>query len=262
MAGIGQNIGQNIGGGGVPYLSGLLPLPSDFLPADLHVHFTIGVQGSLIDLTDTLILINSITIFDGTTGNFIPSFLGSSYVYSPSDNGYTFDIIIPIDQLTSVISVEIDTQTTDGTASVQTYDIVASPVYPPTPFGIPLGDISLERFSGEITGGLLGRPSGLTFISPALIVPQAGSELDIDFVENRALAAEPYDPPQTPNSRPFLVGPPPLIPPVPIPPWPPQFSVSYFPVLNDPNFALINTKPLVVGTMFDTISLVTSIILL
>jgi len=262
MSGFGQNVGQNVGGGGIPYLTDLTPLPEDFIPNDLHVHLTVGVQGSLIDLSKTKIYLSFLLVFDGSTVTFTPDFVtGSSFIYDAPNNGYAFDIQVPLVHLEAMAVVEVSTSTTDGTDSTQTYSFRGGPDYPPTPFGAVIGEIFLNRFSGESQEGLLSGSQGLVFMSPALQTANSGNEVDIDSLESRVITSDPYELAQTPNPRPFLVGPPLPVPPISPPPFPPQFSDSYIPVLNDPNYALMNTKPTVRGVMFDSVSLETSVIL-
>jgi hypothetical protein len=124
--------------------------------------------------------------------------------------------------------------------------------YPPTPFGVPIGEVSLDRFTGEDQTGLLDIGNNALFVSPALDVAQSGNQIQLSSLEARVLTADPYIPPSVSTFRPFLVGPPPLVPPVNPPAFPPQFSASYFPTLNNPNFALMNTKPQIKGVLTNT----------
>lgn len=262
MSGFGQNFGFNVGGGGIPYLTNLIPLPDDFIPGDSHVHLTLGVQGSLIDISKTNIYFSGMLVFDGSIPAFTTDFLsGSSFSYSDVDNGYIFDIQVPDEHLEAIVVVEVDTKTTDGTINSQSYSFHGGPDYPPMPFGVILGEVPLHRFSGESQTGLLAGANGLVFVSPALENAVSGNEIDVDFVESRVRASEQYQPPLPPegNPKPFLVGPPPAVPSG--LPWPPQFSDDYIPVLNDPGFALMNTSPQIVGVMVDTTFLTTSVIL-
>ena len=85
------------------------------------------------------------------------------------------------------------------------------PIYPPTPLGVPLGDVPLDNFSGQPPRA---SPSpgvgGQVFFSPALQVPNSGSQIDVDSVETVVHASDTYnpDPTKSSNNRPWLWGPP------------------------------------------------------
>jgi hypothetical protein len=82
-----------------------------------------------------------------------------------------------------------------------------SPIYE-VPFGIELGEVSINRFSGEPTSGLLVTTSGAVFFSPALLSPNPGNEIDLDDIEVNAYASDTYNKPQgSLNRRNFRWGP-------------------------------------------------------
>jgi hypothetical protein len=56
--------------------------------------------------------------------------------------------------------------------------------------------LSLDRFSGEVQGGLFGTPAGLVFFSPALDVPAANSSIQIDEVSVCTKAYDTYEWPE------------------------------------------------------------------
>jgi hypothetical protein len=96
-----------------------------------------------------------------------------------------------------------------GGSSPESFNAEEDIIYPPIPFGVPLCSIPLEAFSGELDSGLLAGSHGQVFISPALLAPNSGNNVDITGVLTRVTAEDGYYPPQTPNPRPFLLGPPP-----------------------------------------------------
>ena len=56
--------------------------------------------------------------------------------------------------------------------------------------------LALDRFSGEVQGGLFGTPAGLVFFSPALNVPAANSSIQVDEVSVCTTAYDTYVMPQ------------------------------------------------------------------
>jgi hypothetical protein len=260
--GVGANSGFGVGGGGIPYLTDLIPAPEVLLPDDGFWHFTVGVQGGLIDLSMLFVRADGQLAFDGTTASFTARYAAdSSYEYDPANNGYVFHFRKDEDYLSSHPTVTVEATTVDGSSWTNEYSFaVLSPIYPPAPFGQILGTVSLDEFSGE-AGGLLAS-NGLVFFSPALSSPHAGNEIDVDDLELRVRVTDPYVRKDSANGRPFLVGPPPLVPPPSPPVFPPTYSdPDYMPVLNSAVFTLLKNKPEVVGEMFDTVSLETTMIL-
>jgi hypothetical protein len=60
-------------------------------------------------------------------------------------------------------------------------------------------EIGLDKFTGEVRGGLFGTPEGLVFFSPALDVPAANSVIQIDEVDVCTRAFDVYTPPEIPD---------------------------------------------------------------
>jgi len=139
------------------------------------------------------------------------------------------------------------------------------PTYPPPTLGVPLGGISLDDFSGEPSRGSPPTPNvgGQVYFSPALPVPNTGSQIDIDSVETVVHAADSYSPSLTPaspnpasNNRPWLWGPPKA-------PsgraYPPDFNIPFYePVWNSwlvanqaPFVWLTTSQATVIGTLTD-----------
>lgn len=290
--GFGAEWGQNFGGGGVVYLTNLSPPADSLVPPSNTISFTIGVQGSLIDLSTVQISINAQQVFSGFTalfngineieivgvsnlaglfeiqtnfdhglstgqgvtiqgavgspinGGWIVTFVDtthftlqdstfsgtwtsggilslppaftipfvlSSYSYDAPNNGYTFIIQSGI-EYPSVFTVEVVVDTTDGGTSTQTYQLFSTipVVYPPMPYGVPLGNIPLDSFSGEAKAGLLASGQGQVFFSPALPTANIGSQIDVDSLETVVQAFDVYNPDPTvsTNCRPWLWGPP------------------------------------------------------
>jgi hypothetical protein len=263
--GFGGNYGYNYGGGGIPYLSSLVPAPNALIPIDGYVRLTVGVQGGMINLSTVHITVASELAFDGSTLSFGPDFLGSDYVFVPADNGYRFNILksSPYDDQFATVIVEAETN--DGTPTVQSYQVSTGAViaYPPVPFGTELNRVPIRRFSGEVDTGLLSGAQGLAFVSPALKFQSIGSQMDVDVVEVATQAGDRYRQSPGDNLRPFLWGPPLLVPPVPVPVFPPQFdAVNYKPVWNGASFGFLKTTGRsVLGVMHDTILLTDTVIL-
>jgi Ubiquitin-activating enzyme E1 FCCH domain len=322
--GFGADFGGNFGGGGVIYLTNLNPEPGVLITDSIV--FTIGVQGSLIDLSTVQITINTQPVFNGftsiggginnifTNGSFVvetntanglvtgdqvtienvigmpingtwtitvfnptsfqlndstfsgsytggglvslpPAFtsdyITSSYEYSIPDNGYTFTIFSGI-PYPSDVTIVVNANTIDGGTSTQTYQVLATQIviYPPMPFGVPLDNVPIGVFSGEVNspsafGGLLANGNGQVFFSPALSEANTGSQIDIDYLETFVRASDKYyiDPPSNNNNnRPWLWGPP-----LPAPVnrvFPPNFAFNYYPTWNSWNQGP-NTAPFV-----------------
>jgi len=290
--GFGAEWGLNFGGGGVIYLTNLNPAADSLVPINNEIIFTIGVQGSLIDLSTVQISINSQLAFSGftalfngvteiqiigvsslgglfeiqtnvahglTTGQgvtiqgaigspvngawivtfidathftlqgstfsgtwtsggilslppaFTTHYVLSNYSYDIVNNGYTFTFVSGI-EYPSMFMVEVIANTTDGGISTQTYQLLSViPVaYPPMPYGVPLGNIPLDSFSGEAQSGLLASGRGQVFFSPALPIANIGSQIDVDSLETVVKASDTYnaDPTVSSNNRPWLWGPP------------------------------------------------------
>lgn len=257
--------GYNNARGGLPYLSSLVPVPNFLIPIDGYVRFTLGVHGSSINLSTVRITVESKIAYDGSTDTFGADFLTSSYTSESGDNGYRFNILKTSSYINQFVTVIVEAETVSGVSTVQSYQVVSSELvdYPPVPYGVELGGIPIERFSGEPETGLLSGAAGLVFASPALKFQSSGSQIDIDKVEIATQGGDEYYPIVGDNLRPFLWGPPPLVPPVPIPVFPPQFDVlNYMPVWNGSAFGFLKTtERSVLGVLYDTVSLQTTYVL-
>lgn len=260
--GIGANTGQNWGGGGIIYVTNVVPAPGSPIPGSGFFQFTIGVSGALIDITKVQITINGSELaFDGTVLSG-PSFIGlytafSSYQYSVPDNGYSFVLNRNSGFTSSPILIAIHAETVDGIATDQSYQLItlaAGFSYPPVPFGKPLTTIPLSRFKGEYNSGLLTGIAGAAFFSPALLNQNTGSILDVDSVEVRTHTADAYalqSIPQPDNSHPMLWGP--AQGPLPVKIFPPPYSSSYKPILNSPIYTFLkSTQRTAVGILRNT----------
>src|SRR5690606_28618230 len=66
--------------------------------------------------------------------------------------------------------------------------------------------LEFERFSGEVSGGLLGSPAGQVFLSPAFGASPANSVLEIESVAVCTRSSDVYEIPQVPwRSGPTLL---------------------------------------------------------
>jgi hypothetical protein len=232
--GWGAEFGSNFGGGGVIYLTNLVPQPNNFIPSDQSIRFTIGVQAGLIDLSTVQITVSTHLAFDGSTATFAPDFAASTYSYSVADNGYSFVLLSDL-TYPATVTIVVTANTLDGATTTQSYQVNSAVpvVYPPTPLNVPLNSVSIAKFSGEAQSGVLAGGSGQVFFSPALLVANTGSQLDVDSVEMTVHAADTYnaDPTSSDNNRPFLWGPPPAVPTGRA--FPPDMDpVNYLPVWN------------------------------
>lgn len=82
---------------------------------------------------------------------------------------------------------------------------------------------------------------GFIFFSPA-VNPNPGVQIDVSSATLVARVADTYRPPEQKNAvRPFILGPAPAAPSGRA--WPPDFSASYKPVLNDAGYGLMNNRP-------------------
>jgi hypothetical protein len=161
--GFGGNFGSNYGGGGVIYLTNLSPEPGGTIPPDNTISFTVGVQGSLIDLSSVQITISAQAVFSG----FTPI---GGYIVGVADNVGLF---------------EITTSTAHGLSTGQQVNIIGA-------VGAPINGTwtvtfnSLTQFTlqgssyvaGYASGGLVSLPPAFTtdFItsSYAYSVPDNG----------------------------------------------------------------------------------------
>jgi hypothetical protein len=81
-----------------------------------------------------------------------------------------------------------------------------SPLYP-VPLGQFVGGVSVSKFSGEPTSGLLAPSLGQLFFSPALLSSIALNEIDLDDIRIDVDAGETYEPVVVENLRLFTFGP-------------------------------------------------------
>ncbi len=103
---------------------------------------------------------------------------------------------------------------------------------------------------------------GFVFFSPAMVNPVAGSEIDVSYVAVVARVADTYGSPPRPDAlRPFLLGPAPAAPSGRA--WPPDFSASYEPALNNTQYGFMSNKPgaAVRGELFNTSTLELTVVL-
>ena len=176
--------------------------------------------------------------------SFTLDYLASSYSYSIPDNGYSFVIFSSV-PYASQVTITVSASTVDGGTSVQTYQLTAVQpiIYPPMPYGVPLDNISINTFSGEVESpsafaGLLANGNGQVFFSPALPEPNSGSQIDLDYLETVVRAEDSYksDPTHSDNNRPWLWGPP--LSGVGYRLFPPNYDIAeYYPVWNSWNQA-------------------------
>jgi hypothetical protein len=102
---------------------------------------------------------------------------------------------------------------------------------------------------------------GYIYFSPAMF-PVAGSEIDVARIVFTAQVADTYLSQQPADAlRPFLLGPAPLAPSGRA--WPPDFSASYEPMLNNTQYGFMSNKPGVAvrGELFNTSTLELTVVL-
>jgi len=126
--------------------------------------------------------------------------------------------------------------------------------------------VPLRRFARVPTPVLPPDPKstpGFIFFSPAL-QSNTGAQIDVSSVLLTARVADTYQPPSVQSGscrRPFVLGPPPPVPSGRA--WPPDFSASYKPTLNDNRFGLMANKSgfAIRGELYDTITFETTVVL-
>ena len=136
------------------------------------------------------------------------------------------------------------------------------PSYPDPLPGVPIGGTSESGMSGELRTGLLARTAGAAFFSPSFAVPNILNVLDVDSVEVGTTSYEIYSDNvrrEAPQQRPFLMGPPVAV--ASGRAYPPDnIDPGYIPVPNS-SFTLLGTNQRnAVGSMYDTISMITTVI--
>lgn len=136
------------------------------------------------------------------------------------------------------------------------------PEYPDTPAEFEFGGTFVENMSGESLSPLLSGANGAVFVSPSFKETNIVNRIDIDSVEVRSVSYESYitiQNNQAPQQRPFLFGPPILLPSGRIYP-PDNTDPGYVPVPNS-SFTLIGTADKTAsGVMYDSVSFVTTYI--
>ncbi len=257
--GFGADVGQNWGGGGIIYLTNLIPQPNSPISGDA-IHFTIGVQGGLIDLSSIQIIVSSTLAFSGNPPTFSGGFATSSYSYSVPDNGYTFSLV---SSFIGTVTIQVSASTFDGSTTTQTYQVSGPVNYPPTPFGVTIGSVSIDSFSGEAKSGILAGGHGQVFFGPAVTNSNTGSQIDLDNIETVAHAADTYNADPTNSAsqggRPWLWGPPTAVLPARV--FPPDLNIpNYNPCWNSwngspstaPFVFLSTTKSTITGILTNT----------
>lgn len=254
--GNGASFGNNFGGGGIIYVDNIVPAPNTLVLPSVTLNFTIAVNGGMVDLASIQITTMGEPAFDGSIPAFDALYSSSTYTYNPSANGYDFAITRTGGFIGNGIPVTIVASTIDGAVTNQIYSVQTNitPAYPPTPFGVALIAIPMDRFSGEITSGLIGEDEGQVFLSPGLVDANPLVQLDVDDVRLSTDNAEHCFVKQTNNLRPFVWGPPFSSPPVGAPVFPPLISTQYMPTLNNPEYSFVKNEDYsVVGVLHDTI---------
>lgn len=242
-SGYGTSVGKNFGGGGVINLVGVAPSPGSLATPSSAVQFTVSVSGDLVSLATVQVTISGEFAFDGSAPAFSSQYASSTYHYSATDNGYTFNVVRTGGWITDTVTVTVVAQTVQGVPSTHVFSFYSTSTvhYPGVPSAGPLNAVPLSAFTGEYKSGLLAGTNGAVFFSPALLATGAvAASVDVDNVEVRTHSAESYVPRQTDNSRPFVWGPPGGTD-LGSPPFPPNFNSHYSPSLNNPNFTFLKT---------------------
>lgn len=260
--GFGAAFGSEHMGGGLIYVVSTPDEDESIYPSSNggFLDITVGVKGSLIDLSTVRIFINTFSVFDGAGPGFTVRYAAlSSFWYAPEHNGYHFHIKeSPRFGLLNQ-DVTVQAATVDGEACDMTYRIFLYPQfrgqYPPVPKNIPLGRVPLDRFTGEDESGLLDGHHGThgkVYFSPSLKQESAGTDVDFDKVEVVTDASDRYHVKIGRNPRMFLLGPWKAVPESRA--FPPHFTPTHFPKLNNPDHRLARlTKAEVVGTLTQTV---------
>ena len=136
------------------------------------------------------------------------------------------------------------------------------PSYPDPLPGVPVGGAFESEMSGELRTGLLARTAGAVFISPSFSVANPLNVLDVDSVEVGTTSYDVYSDnvkKEAPQQRLFLMGPPVAVPSGRVYP-PDNIDPGYVPVPNSSFTLLGMDQKSVVGSMYDTISMITTVI--
>jgi hypothetical protein len=96
-----------------------------------------------------------------------------------------------------------DVKTTTGVNLTPNYDMFQWGEMQ-SPYRVSALNINIDRFSGEVSGGLLGQPLGQVFFSPALEAAIADSSIQIDSVSCCTRAYDVYTVPSLPDPFPLM----------------------------------------------------------
>lgn len=260
MPDCGEGFGREYGEGGLIYVADVSPDLDGTLGAGDSIDFVIGVDGDSIDLSKVNIIVNGEPAFVGALGGFYGQYAAAS-IHSASgpDNGYEFSIIRDVKFSTPNISIVIESADSSQT-SRHCYSLKNGQMtsYVPTIFGRELGRVSLSKFTGEVTTGLLAGAAGQIFMTPAFSA-RSGSRIDVDELELTAESHEKYDVPSESNARPFVLGPSAgftsRV-------FPPNFQFGYEPHTNSSQFRIAKTtRATVKGVLLNTSTLESVVIL-
>lgn len=129
------------------------------------------------------------------------------YAVQGQDGSYNRVVAVTTEQLTGVRSLVLTLE--DALTTTAWYQVRLSPVihtatglnlvppsktfqYIDTPASV---SVSLDRFTGEVRGGLWGTPAGLVFFGPAVDAPLANSVIEVDHVSVCTVAYDTYSAP-------------------------------------------------------------------
>lgn len=132
----------------------------------------------------------------------------------------------------------------------------------PVPLGQPLGFVPIKSLTGNGGPSVLPNAAGLGFVSPSLNSQPGVNKIDIKSFSVTATPSDKYSQPPGSNRRPWLWGPPPVVPPVSPPPFPPVYSVDYEPVFNADFCFLKTTQRSALGVLTDTTGPPVSVVIL
>ncbi len=265
--GHGANHGFQSEGGGLVYVVSSPDEGGSIYPSGDggFLNVTIGVRGSVILISTVQVFINSSLVFDGSVPGFTSRYAKlSSYSYIQPDNGYSFRIKEHPQFGPLNMTVMVRAGTPDGQVSEHRWPLLLYPAfpepYPPVALGRSFGQVPVSAFTGEKSDGLLSSGAGVLFFTPSMNPSGSGGDVDFSSVQVSTDAQDRYSIPEASNARPFLVGPWRAVPEVRA--WPQHWSPGHVSLLNDPSSKLVKTKsPDAVGTLYDTVSMVTTKIL-
>jgi len=215
-------------------VTNIIPPPDSVLSPGNIIYFTVD-----FDSSNVFIRTNGEVVYDGSIDTFSSNWSGSSYLSGDGDVDFSL-IRSPFDigcnYLIQIFNIS------DG--SYFEYNLFGTPEsYYSVPLGVPLGNFSITKFSGEPTEGLLNEAGGSVFFSPALFIPNTGNQIDIDDLQFVVHATEVYSPPVIQNMRQMEYGP--------FVPIPAPLSVT-----NDPERVTFTHEDTAVGTFVNTANLI------